>query len=81
MGERKGVAEMSENLSGGSSSENLVSTPPRQSRPAPATTKQRRAQDAPEVTGTGPITSDDMKLKKDVTVNKPLTFKKNKKKD
>jgi hypothetical protein len=75
---------MSENLSGGSSgSENLVSPPPRQA-PQPAQPAPRRkpvAAPPQEPEKRGPITADDMKLKKSIKVGKAITLKGDKKKD
>ena len=77
---------MSENLSSGSGSENLVSPPARQSRPmqspAPATPAARPvAAQPPAPEQKGPLTADDMKLSKSVKINKPLSLKGGKKKD
>jgi hypothetical protein len=83
---------MSENLSNSSGGENLVSPPPRQSRPAPAPApapaptpskprKQPVTAKPQEPEKQGPITADDMKLKRSVKVSKPITLKTDKKKD
>lgn len=74
---------MSENLSSGSSGENLVSPPPRQNRPAPQSppAPQRAKPTATKPQPEKKITGDDMKLKKSVTVNKPIKFKDAKKND
>jgi hypothetical protein len=75
---------MSENLSSGSSgSENLVSPPPRQApvpaQPAPRRKPATASPQPPEKNG--PITADDMKLKKNIKVGKAITLKGDKKQD
>ena len=71
---------MSENLSGGSGGENLVSPPPRQSwpatppsQPAPPSRPVTAQPTPPEKKG--PITGDDMVLDKIIKVGKAIKLK------